>query len=81
LLPRTDADKHHAVNLLLKDDEWVQWSDREIGRRCKVSHPLVGTIRRSLKTALSEKTERTYTTKHGTKATMKTGNIGRKKPP
>ena len=28
----------------------------------------------------SEKTERTYTTKHGTKATMKTGNIGRNKP-
>ena len=28
----------------------------------------------------SEKTERTYTTKHGTKATMKAGNIGRNKP-
>ena len=79
-LPRTDADKRHAVNLLLKDDEWVKWSDSEIGRQCKVSHPLVGRIRRSLVPDTSEKPERTYTTKHGTKAKMKTGNIGRKKP-
>jgi hypothetical protein len=41
-LPRTDADKRHAVSLLLKDDEWAQWSDSEIGRRCKVGVHIMG---------------------------------------
>ena len=45
-------------------------SASEIGRRCKVHHTLVGRIRRSLVLNTSEKTERTYITKHGTKATM-----------
>ena len=27
-LMRTNADKHRAVEVLLKDAEWVQWSDR-----------------------------------------------------
>lgn len=79
-LPRNDADKHHAGNLLLKDDEWVKWSDREIARRCKVSHQLVGRIRKSiLVLSTSMKTERTFIHhKTGEKATMKTGNIGQR---
>lgn len=35
----------------------------------------------ALKESLSKPEERTYTTKHGTTATMKTGNIGRKPAP
>jgi hypothetical protein len=42
---RHDLDKRHAVMLLLMDEEWCQWSDREIARRCAVSHPFVGKIR------------------------------------
>ena len=39
-----------------------------------MSHPFVASVRRSLVTVSSEKpTERTYTTKHGTQATMKIG--------
>ena len=37
-LPRNTADKRRAVQLLLADPEWSQWSDREIARRCQV-HP------------------------------------------
>lgn len=42
---RTSADKRRAVLTLLQDEEWGQWSDREIARRCAVSQPLVGRIR------------------------------------
>ena len=43
---RTNADKRRAVTTLLKDPEWAQWSDSEIARRCGVSQPFVGAIRR-----------------------------------
>jgi hypothetical protein len=46
-LPRTNADKRKAVTLLLADTEWSQWSDREIARRCQVSHKFVQKVRRS----------------------------------
>ena len=39
-LRRTNADKRHAVETLLKDDEWSGWADREIARRCGVSPQL-----------------------------------------
>lgn len=73
-LPRTNDDKRRAVQMLLADPEWSQWSDREIGRRCAVGHELVGKARPSLAVTTSEKT---YTNKHGTESTMKTENIGR----
>lgn len=73
-LRRTNADKRRAVETLLCDEEWARWSDREVARRCGVDHVFVGRIRSSLVTITSE--ERTYTTKHGTVATMSTANIG-----
>jgi hypothetical protein len=45
-LPRTRADKEKIVLLLLRSEEWSQWSDREIARRCAVSHPFVSKVRR-----------------------------------
>lgn len=59
---------------LLEDEEWSAWSDREIARRCAVSNNFVSSLRPSLSTVDSEKT---YTTKHGTTATMNTERIGR----
>lgn len=53
-LRRTNADKRRAVARLLGDDEWVKWSDREIARRCAVSHPFVMQMRASLVTVTSE---------------------------
>lgn len=44
-LPRTNADKRRAVDRLLRDPEWSRWTDREIARVCKVSHPFVAKMR------------------------------------
>lgn len=76
-LRRTNDDKRRAVMTLLNDAEWVKWSDREIARRCAVHHDMVGKLRPSLAETASEDNSRTYTTKHGTTATMNTTNIGK----
>jgi len=44
-LRRTNEDKRRAVTTLLKDPEWSGWSDREIARQCKVTHPFVSKLR------------------------------------
>ena len=79
-LRRTRQDKIRSVETLLRDEEWAGWSDNEIARRCHVSPTFVGNIRRGLTFHVDSETraERTYTTKHGTTATMQTGNIGTK---
>ena len=46
--PLTNEDKNHAVSLLLADPEWKLWSNREIARRCGVSHAFVGYVRERL---------------------------------
>lgn len=45
---RTNADKHRAIERLLRDPEWSRWSDREIARRCSVTGKMVGAARRNL---------------------------------
>jgi hypothetical protein len=45
-LRRSNADKRRAVEILLRDEEWVRWSDREVARRAGVHHDLVATVRR-----------------------------------
>jgi hypothetical protein len=47
-LPRSNADKRHAVALVLADPEWSQWNDREIARRIQVSNVLESKMRRSV---------------------------------
>lgn len=47
-LRRTNEDKRRAVLTLLNDPEWVQFSDREIARRCGVGNKFVGDVRRSV---------------------------------
>lgn len=92
-LRRTPADKRRAVLVLLQDDEWSQWSDNEIARRCGVSQPFVSKLRKSLTyNVISEEpsephtynvismnpAERTFIhPKTGRPATMNTTNIGR----
>ena len=44
-LRRTNADKRRAVELLLADEEWAQWSDRAIADACGVSNVFVSSIR------------------------------------
>src|SRR6266446_3843725 len=45
---RTDADRRHAVHLLLTDPEWQTWNNSEIARKCHVSEFLVRTVQREL---------------------------------
>lgn len=44
-LPRSNADKRRAVETMLRDEEWVVWSDREIARRTQTSAPFVAKVR------------------------------------
>lgn len=59
-LPRTNADKRRAVSVLLSDEEWGQWSSREIARRCRVSDVFVEKVRREFLVPNQIET-RTYT--------------------
>jgi len=81
-VPRTNEDKRRAVMKLLQDAEWSHWSDREISKHAAVSHEFVRKLRPDDQVTVnvdSDKAkERTFKTKHGTVATMNTGNIGTK---
>jgi hypothetical protein len=74
-LPRTPEDKKRAVLTLVNDKEWGLWSDREIARRCNVSHTFVAKYKHE-GSSLDENPVRTCTTKHGTVAKMNTAGIG-----
>lgn len=52
-LPRTNADKRRAVELLLRDEEWGKRSDRWIAEKCGVTHPMVIKMRGQLVTDTS----------------------------
>lgn len=69
---RTNEDKRRAVMTLLEDAEWAAWTDSEIARRCRVDHKTVAKHRASLG---NSPVSRTYTTRHGTVATMDTAGI------
>jgi hypothetical protein len=45
---RTAADKRRAVETMLHDAEWCQWSNRRIAEQIGVDHKTVGTIRAQL---------------------------------
>jgi len=78
---RTNADKHRVVTEILQDEEWNKWSDREIARRCKVSHEFVRKLREENHTINidSMESERTFIHhKTGQPTTMHTDNIGKK---
>jgi len=79
--PRSNEDKRRAALALLRDEEWSQWSDREIAKRCCVSDRFVNKLRAEVTPPTANiRSERTYTTKHGTTAKMNTANIGQSKP-
>jgi hypothetical protein len=45
---RTQADARNAVETMLRDEEWGEWSDRKIGEKCGVDHKTVAKYRREL---------------------------------
>ena len=80
---RTEADRRHAVSLLLADPEWQAWNNSEIARHCRVSEFLVRTLRRELEPphATPEPSVRTKKVQRGgTTYTMRTGRIGAATP-
>ena len=48
------------------------WSNNEVAKQCGVSHQFVNNLRNEMSHA-TVASERTYTTKHGTTATMQNG--------
>lgn len=44
----TNADKRRSVFILLNDDEWSQWSNRDIAKHCKVGHSFVDKLRKEI---------------------------------
>ena len=80
-LRRTNEDKRRAVTRLLHDDEWSQWSDREIARRAKVSDRFVNNLRKELSANRSQMTNTQRTaTRNGITYTIDTANIGKAQP-
>lgn len=77
-LRRTNADKRKTVSTLLQDSEWSEWSDSEIARRCGVSDPFVGKLRKSPSSNRSKMAERKVT-RSGKTYPMKTDRIGKKR--
>ena len=92
-LRRSNQTKRNAVITLLKDEEWKEWSDREIAKQCKVSQPFVSKLRNDLTdNVISENTKydtnnsteinssdnlRTYKNKYGNTSQMNISNIGK----
>lgn len=74
-LPRTNADKRMAVLKLLQDAEWAEWSNREIARRCRVSHEFVAKMRSELSGNSCQMVVRAV--RNGHPYTMKNSRIGR----
>lgn len=80
-LRRTNDDKKRAIERLLKDSEWSQWSNNKIAEICYVSPELVAKYRNShypKSDSDNVQKTRTYATKSGTVSHMKTENIGKK---
>jgi hypothetical protein len=77
-LQRTNADKRKAVKIALDDLEWQDLSDIKLGKICNVSPTFVAKCTKEAK--IERPVEKTYTTKHGTKAKMDTSKIGKPKP-
>jgi DNA modification methylase len=78
---RTNEDKRRAVLLLLADEEWGKWSDREIARRCAVDNSLVSKIIKETESVDRQQMARTCT-RNGVTYTMKParGKTGRWSP-
>ena len=76
-LRRTNEDKRHAVELLLIDKEWSQWSNREIARKADVSEFLVRSTRKAIRDLNADELTERLVERNGTVFTQKIGNIGK----
>lgn len=79
---RSDADRRHAVTLMITDPEWSAWANTQIARQCRVSESLVRTIRHELEPAQDTKdaTATRKVTRRGKTFPMDTSRIGSRTP-
>lgn len=70
------AEKRKAVETLLRDPEWSQWSDREIARQTGVSHKTVGKVRAKLSGETPQMGTSRKVRRGGSEYTVDTTNIG-----
>jgi N6-adenosine-specific RNA methylase IME4 len=75
-LRRTNADKRRAVETLLTDPEWRGWSDREIGRACRVDEKTVARYRPESDSGNSGVRKRVD--RHGNVGTINVSKIGKR---
>lgn len=61
-LRRTNADKRHAVMIVLNHPLWSKWTNREVATECAVSHQFVNNLREELNAKLTEKVATVATT-------------------
>ncbi|NEQ20164.1 MAG: hypothetical protein F6K28_13145 [Microcoleus sp. SIO2G3] len=76
-LRRTNEDKRHAVEILLRDKEWSQWSNREIARQADVSEFLVRSTRKANRDLNADEVTERLVQRNGKVFTQKIGNIGK----
>ncbi|MCY2927446.1 MAG: ParB/RepB/Spo0J family partition protein [Planctomycetota bacterium] len=77
-LRRSNADKRKAVELLLADPEWREWSVNELAQRCHVSWDLVEAVRKAHLPEAEDSGSR-LVERGRTVYTQKTGRIGKKR--
>jgi len=73
-LKRSNADKRRAVEMLLKDEEWSQRSDRWIAEIAGVSHPTVLNVKAQVVNFTTSPTSGNFSPE------FKTGKDGKKQP-
>jgi hypothetical protein len=87
-LRRSNQTKRNAVMVLLQDEEWRIWSNREIARRCNVSESLVRDLKKDLEEKSTTKDDNSiitafkrsdnpkkYIDKYGNESKMHTKNL------
>jgi hypothetical protein len=74
-LRATKADKRNAVAFMLQDEEWRNWSNREIGRQCGVDGKTVQSVRVEIGAVSTVRT----VSRGGQVVTYDTTRIGAKK--
>lgn len=76
-LRRTNDDKRRAVSILLSDEEWSKWSDREIARICGVGNKFVGDVRSVICVPNTDSMATRTVQRNGTTYQQNTANIGK----
>lgn len=79
-LRRTNEDKRRAVSILLSDEEWSKWSDREIARICGVGNKFVGDVRASICVPNTDAPAVRVVERNGKKYEQNVTNIGKAEP-